>query len=504
MDNWWHLDKKPRICTPKKNDTSLEYYERFKMALYDRNTYEEKDEHDEMYLTAANGNKRKCSQVLAQAFKYLKDHIMQELRNTKTIETCEDVQWIVTVPAIWSNTAKARMRQAAIEAELINEDIPDHLMIAFEPECGSVVARRFCPDLKENDKYILLDLGGGTADIACHRVWDSFTVSQIYAPSGGPWGSTYIDEAFWNLLCCIFPRDCMNQFKQTRSNQFIQLKENFRKAKHQYNPKVGLMDTPTICIDDVIEFLEDCDVDMEKACTMVKEYALDGKSNVFQLDQDTAMFSLGHVGWIYLIHTVLDPLIAHVKMLFTRSELTGCQTMLCVGGLASSPYVMQRLRDVFVKELSVIKTLVKPDKPVLAVVEGAARFALSPSLIAEYVIPHTYGVKSARVWEEADGDEYKLWSQEDESFVFQNGFQIFVRNSAKLSVHDPPKVQYFQPVNKDDQEITISIHRTSDPSPTRCTDDTFCAQGTFQLPSDWRDKDPSDKVITVAFFFNKM
>ncbi|ETO01390.1 hypothetical protein RFI_36050 [Reticulomyxa filosa] len=95
---------------------------------------DEKKEKDlEPYLTAANGKKRKSVDVLVEAFKFMRKHIMKVLRDTKFVEKIEDVQWVVTVPAIWSNTAKNRMREAAILAELINESIPDHLMIAFEP-----------------------------------------------------------------------------------------------------------------------------------------------------------------------------------------------------------------------------------------------------------------------------------------------------------------------------------------------------------------------------------
>ena len=44
-----------------------------------------------------------------------------------------DVQWTLTVPAIWSNRSKGIMIHCAERAGLISNDIPNHLIIAFEP-----------------------------------------------------------------------------------------------------------------------------------------------------------------------------------------------------------------------------------------------------------------------------------------------------------------------------------------------------------------------------------
>ncbi|ETO05403.1 hypothetical protein RFI_31987, partial [Reticulomyxa filosa] len=491
-------------------DRSLEFYERFKMALYDKTLEEvhervrddEKKEMDlEPYLTAANGKKRKSVDVLVEAFKFMRKHIMKVLRDTKFVEKIEDVQWVVTVPAIWSNTAKNRMREAAILAELISESIPDHLMIAFEPECGSVVARNYC-DLKKDDKYILLDLGGGTADIACHRVLDGINVSQIYAPSGGPWGSTYVDEAFWEMLCEIFGKESMNEFKSKRPNEFVRLKESFRQAKHKYDPESG--EAPPVNLDDLADFMDECDIDMETFGKKAKEYKLKDKSGVFELEENIWRLFLGHDGWKFLMDKVIDPLIDHVRKLLAEPELRGCQTMLCVGGLSTSPYVMQRLRDVFIVERKIIKTITKPEQPILAVVEGAARFGMAPSLIAEYIMTCTYGLKCVRFWAESDGEEGKLWSENDGRYVYEEGFEIFVRKGTKMNVHDPPKLQYFQPLNKDDKEITIEIHRSDEEDPKQCTEDTFCARATFKLPNDWWEgEDFAEKEIPIAFFFNR-
>ncbi len=62
--------------------------------------------------------------------------------------------------------------------------------------------------LRPGDAYILADLGGGTADICCHEIMEGHegAVQEINVPSGGPWGSTFIDDEFFKLLRKILPK----------------------------------------------------------------------------------------------------------------------------------------------------------------------------------------------------------------------------------------------------------------------------------------------------------
>ncbi|ETO01566.1 hypothetical protein RFI_35873 [Reticulomyxa filosa] len=447
---------------------------------------EEKERDLELYLTAANGKKRKTLDVLVQAFKFMREHIMKILKDTTFVQKIEDVQWVVSVPAIWSNTAKNRMKEATILAGLINGSIPDHLMIASEP----------------GDKYTLLDLREGTADITCHQILDEIHVLQIYPPSGGPWGSTYIDEAFWEMLCEIFGNEIMQEFTFKHPHEFIQLIEHFREVKYLYSPTS--LDTPKIKIGSITSFFRTYKITLDDISKKLKEYKLNDKSNVIRFDKMVATVNLDHEGWKFVMDKVMDPLIHHVHKLLMEPQLRGCQTVLCVGDLSTSPYVIQRLRDVLVRDHKIITTIAKPECPILAVVEGATLFGMAPSIIVEYILEHTYGLKCARDWIESDGEEGKIWNDEDGKYIFEDGFEIFARKNAKINVHNPPIVKYFQPLNRDAKKITIEIHCSDEENPKQCTGSTFCAQANFNLPNDWWDgANGEDKEIPIFFFFSR-
>ena len=57
----------------------------------------------------------KAIDVFSAAIRYLKDHLIRALngRNTFNEISVDDIMWVLTVPAVWSDAAKQFMREAA-------------------------------------------------------------------------------------------------------------------------------------------------------------------------------------------------------------------------------------------------------------------------------------------------------------------------------------------------------------------------------------------------------
>ena len=53
--------------------------------------------------------------VFSESLNYLKQSLLEEANKQYTDIGVADIKWILTVPAIWSDPAKAFMRRAAIE-----------------------------------------------------------------------------------------------------------------------------------------------------------------------------------------------------------------------------------------------------------------------------------------------------------------------------------------------------------------------------------------------------
>lgn len=241
---------------PKKSASWL-YFSQFKMALYKsairKQTLATKqapnmgddDEKESVRadikkkIKAANGRKLASRTVFVAALSFMKEYAFNMFkRHNVEIDDPSKIKWVLTVPAIWSDTAKGMMESWAIEAGLVTDrKVLNQLVIAYEPDCASISIRQEISDmmqqkqkgnglanavngqhqnggneeeikeeedaesgpngnnlsgsasrkqyLRPNEKYLLLDLGGGTADIACHQVVDDYTVKEVYQPSGG-------------------------------------------------------------------------------------------------------------------------------------------------------------------------------------------------------------------------------------------------------------------------------------------------------------------------------
>ena len=148
-------------------------------------------------LEATNGVKYSAEAVFIEAFKHLHNETKQWLKKKKIKINDEEIGWIITVPAIWNDEAKDKMKHWAIKSGLINESIHNQCKIVYEPDCASLsiqyhIKKRNDKKLSDykfekGDKYILVDAGGGTVDVACHEILGEFGVKEILHPSGGKW-----------------------------------------------------------------------------------------------------------------------------------------------------------------------------------------------------------------------------------------------------------------------------------------------------------------------------
>ena len=67
-------------------------------------------------LQARNGKHMRALDIFSRALEYLKEKALEAIYKQCGVEyTAEEVLWVVTVPAIWKQSAKQFMREAAYE-----------------------------------------------------------------------------------------------------------------------------------------------------------------------------------------------------------------------------------------------------------------------------------------------------------------------------------------------------------------------------------------------------
>lgn len=74
---------------------------------------------------------------------------------------------------MWSDRAKAIMREASIRAGLINNnDHPDRLMLISEPEAAALYCEKKSEqfNLRHGQRFMICDAGGGTVDLIVFEI----------------------------------------------------------------------------------------------------------------------------------------------------------------------------------------------------------------------------------------------------------------------------------------------------------------------------------------------
>ncbi len=279
-------------------------------------------------------------------------------------------------------------------------------------------------------KYILLDMGGGTVDIACHKVLEGGKVSEVAPPSGGDWGSTYIDDEFIKVLGHVLPKGWVDKIRKKESFLFMQLMDNFRYAKRLFYKIEGAkkkkkkkkkvtkkstyhnVEIPVKLITLLDKMVEKDDKlsgeydDFEEFMENSK-YFEDSKyappppslpstriplphANVGKLSSSDEYLRMTHHVWFSMFNKVLDPIISHVSSLM--KDYGPFDHLVMVGGMSESPYVQMKIKEAFLKNSKL--SLFIPRRPILAVVRGAVLLAKNPNYIYSRRMRKTYGTRS--------------------------------------------------------------------------------------------------------------
>ncbi|XP_060559750.1 heat shock 70 kDa protein 12A-like [Ruditapes philippinarum] len=446
------------------------FFKRFKMQLYDKigiqNDFTVKD---------ASGKCLMAKTVFSLSIRYFKDDLI-DMMSEKHIfvgDLTENViMWVLTVPAIWNDTAKQFMREAAENAGIRHE----RLIIALEPEAASVYCR-LLPTTRNQDsvgqlpsgsKYMILDAGGGTVDITVHETTQTRELKEIYKASGGDWGGTMVDRAFEEFISEILGSDVMRTLKEEEVESYLDVMRNFEVKKRLTKKDTQVtMHIPTF-LTNVPEKKRD-----EYFKNKISEAGYD-EENV-SIKRDKLKLHSDVIKGFY--QRSLDNITDHLTFLFQKPELTDCDILLMVGGYSESPLLQQRIKETFPN-----MKIVVPSDAGLAVLKGAVIYGHNTSVIAQRVCKYTYGNGYAHEFSpDCDHPPTKTF--------YANGvkwcadlFFAHVHAGDVIQLGDEREVHQFLPIVPWQTEIYSSIHCTKERDPVLVTSPGCVKLGYITLP----------------------
>ena len=571
-------------------------------------------------LTAANGKQFDASTVFVEAFKHIKSIVFDYIaghakkngiRNLK-INDIYDIQWIVTIPAIWDDIAKNKMITWIKDAELIDDTIKNHCILKYEPDCASLSLQHQLlnennqmndgnlfdldekVDNKVNDindligkKYMIIDAGGGTVDIGCHEFMENCSVKELHYPTGGPWGDICVDEAFENLLRCLLGCiyiksnkikihdrliDTISQYyknkvsrndllkrvfgnamfaelgelmlsllenileehedsiftkketiyiligtyilqniKKKDQNVFFNLVAKFRDAKIKFSGKQTDSKMIITISDDFVDAM-DAEFGDGNFKTIITQCQLDIYKGCFSVNQDSLCIN-GIIFEKYLFDPLMTNVIKQMRHLLSKSIMNNCSYIYLVGGYSKTPYFQNKIINKFGLNSQYNIDVIIPSKPLLSVVDGAARMGLLNNINRQYVkiriLSKTYGCGINKPYDNINLDDYpdEYSTNPKNSFISPlngkkyliNCFKIYAKKEDAVAVNQQFKFFGYRS-HKTHMNVLIEFYSSNKKDPKLISDGTKLAEYNII----WPKNNDSCKVTTEIIFGGEM
>jgi molecular chaperone DnaK (HSP70) len=190
---------------------------------------------------------RKCNRTVMDAVSdYLTkiyQHTMETLtrRYGESFMNSTEVDFILTVPAVWSDAAKNATLQAAERAGMGSRH---ELKLISEPEAAAVYTLKTIQPsgLKMGDNFIVCDAGGGTVDLIAYKVTQvsPLRVEESAVGTGGLCGSAFLNYRFEDHVKERIGEERYNTMREKKPKTWMMglryfeefVKRNFNEEEH--------------------------------------------------------------------------------------------------------------------------------------------------------------------------------------------------------------------------------------------------------------------------------
>lgn len=445
------------------------FFQHFKMLLHEnKNLTRSTIVHD------INGNPMPALKVFSLSIGYFKNHLLETIRTRAEEVNLKEIHFVITVPAIWNDSAKQFMREAAVEAGIDN----DRLTIALEPEAASIYCQNLPTDklqssglfdvAKAGTEYMVVDLGGGTVDITVHRKEVDGSLSSLHEATGGPWGGNMVNQEFINFFAEIVGEEIMKKFRLEEKGDYFDLLRDFETKKRTISPeKDGSL---FIRIPASLKEIYENQIERKFEDAVQKSRYRD----FIKLLRDKLKVNIGVIAQMF--KTSIDATINHVTILLDEPKMRNVGRILLVGGYSECPLILKAFRDRFGE-----KRIINPYQAGLAVIKGAIYFGHKPDVICSRVLTYTYGTgKSPKFRDGIDPEELKFKDGKG-NIRCRNVFLAIANTGDSIKLGEKVSKRY-RVFEETETSISLRVFSSSDQDPKYTNSCTKLGVITVDLP----------------------
>ena len=338
-------------------------------------------------------------------------------------------------------------------------DCPDKLSLALEPECAAIHCQKSI--VRKSKCYIVVDIGGGTVDTACHKFVDGH-IEEVYHPTGNDWGGTKVNEQFQMFLEDLVEDRNLSIYvgngAQNQLSHKADLKDllysRFEEVKVDFGEIVSGGDPGDEPDEYVVQFPPTFWTVYERKLVMnAQKLSKDGMVTMDSNDKYLKRIRISYAQMEIFFQPAVTSIFQLLKSLLSEDACREVDTLYLVGGFGGCPFLKRKLERAismaFGKSRCKIFT---PPEPELAVVCGATAFRCNPSIVRQRKVDATYGVLVKDTFRKGfHNKKYKIQSEDGEKCT--NLFSPFVEVNDSICTGEL-LVQTYRSL-KHDQKVSV-------------------------------------------------
>ncbi|KXH31769.1 hypothetical protein CSIM01_09444 [Colletotrichum simmondsii] len=359
---------------------------------------------------------------------------------------------VITLPAIWPDYAKVRMRRAAENAGIVEKRPAGKTTLSFvsEPEAAALATFKDLagrPNIKVGDHFVVCDAGGGTVDLISYEVMSlkPMAVCEAIKGDGDLCGGVFLDEAFINLVKQKVTAQAWENIPKDEAAGIINgdwehgIKQQFDSQVRDWHIKL-----PPECI-----------------AKGTPNRGVKRKRNLILNLQD--------------LTPVFDSIATKIAAL-VQKQIDGVRSksgklpknVILVGGFGRCRYLRSHLQRVVDNDIVLLQsTGTKPWTAICrgAAIHGLAQQKLSPGLLISVksrVARASYGIrKDTKFNPLLHSQKNKYWCKKEQVWMAQYQMDWFLKKDTNISSTDPVRKSYYRLLESSPEMIEAVLYTTS-------------------------------------------
>ena len=352
------------------------------------------------------------------------------------------------------------------------------MIFALEPEAAAIFCEKEILAVKKGymekeADYLIVDCGGGTVDIAAHRLSkdddNSIFIEELAPPQGGASGGFSVNRLFEEMLWKLFTitdQEQRDEIKTTYAREWTKfVSKEFEDAKHSFDPNKSSQEFSIIMPEKLCQAIEKiAQSKMEDLTCSFKEYTVSWDEEEYALVLDFSTM-------VRLFEPVVSEIIARIEQSLARPECCSIQTILLVGGFAESSFLFDEVKDAFApRDITVLKS----STPLLSVLKGAVLYAQKRDVIRSRKMAQSIGIKISEKYDKLKHDLSEVEDVEGQ-LLCRKVFHPFIKINDRVKAGEPV-THHLRPASATSSTCKVDVYASSSNNVKYVTD-----QGCYKL-----------------------